>query len=106
MCACSNPAPSFGQCTDVAVGSVLLDTPCPWVGTGVGACAVGVSLKGCTIAAAKLPRGEGLSVAAQVDKGVVRVATEDSEVSRVRGVGRKQWGEGVGSGRDVKRGCY
>lgn len=90
----------------MAVGSVLLDMPCPWLGTG--ACAVGVSLKGCTIAAAKLPRGEGLSVAVQVDKGVVRVATEDSEVCRVRGRerGRKQWSERVGRGMGVKTSCF
>lgn len=74
-------SPSPWQCTDVAVGSVLLDMPCPWV--GVDTCAVGVSLKGCTFTGARLPRGEGLSMAAQVDKGVVRVASEDSEVSRV-----------------------
>ena len=55
--------------------------PCPW--GAVSTCAVGVSLKGCTLVGARLPRGEGLSVAAQVDQGVVRVASEDSEVSRV-----------------------
>ena len=40
----------------------------------------------------RLPRGEGLSVAAQLDKGVVRVATEGSEVSRVRGGAGWGWG--------------
>ena len=99
------PPPPPEQCTDVVVGSVLLDVPCPWV--GLKACAVGVSLKECRITGAGLPRGEGLHLAAQVDKGLARVASEDSEVRRWEGWGGERRGEegrgGVGSVEGKRR---